>query len=258
MTHRPDAARKTRRQTDAFQNYLSAIGLTFSELRNIFASLSYIGPIRAQPERHYEVLTETPVSVGAQGQHAPELIRRNIQKLRKNLDRWVKAFEFGDRIEVQNLSDSMFTLNFFSNNGRYRTSIADEGFGASQVLPLIVQALMSERGSLCIAEQPEIHLNPRLQSVLADLLADMANRDRRVIVETHSEHVLLTLRRLVASKKISSDKIAIYYIEGRPNNALIRKIKLSANGGIQEWPKGFFEESLREALALATAQASRK
>lgn len=254
----PDAARKARRHSEAFQNYLSAIGLTYSEVRNVFDSFSYIGPIRAQPKRYYEVRPEKPSAVGARGEAAPELIRRNASKLKKDLNRWVKAFEFGDSLEVNSLSDNLYELNFVSAGGTKKTSIADAGFGASQVLPLVVQALTAERGSLCVAEQPEIHLNPRLQCVLADLLAEIANRDRRVIVETHSEHVLLRLRRLIADNKISSDKVAIYYIEGTARKATIREIELSEKGAVLAWPKGFFEEGIREALALATAQASQK
>ena len=151
---------------------------------------------------------------------------------------------------------SLFSLSFLGN-GRSRTNIADAGFGASQVLPLIVQALAAERNSLTIAEQPEIHLNPRLQYLLADLLVEMANGDHRVIVETHSEHLLLTLRRLVADGKIKHDQVAIYFVEKTKGASKIRAIDLTDNGHIlsETWPKGFFEDSLSESLALAAAQS---
>ena len=37
-------------------------------------------------------------------------------------------------------------------------NVADSGFGASQILPLIVQGLYAESGSLIITEQPVIEL----------------------------------------------------------------------------------------------------
>jgi predicted ATPase len=125
------------------------------------------------------------------------------------------------------------------------------------VLPLIVQALAAPKGSLTIAEQPEIHLNPRLQYLLADLFAEMASSDHRVIVETHSEHLLLRLRRLVASGKIGHEKVAIYFVEKRNGVSRIRHVPIQQNGHISSevWPEGFFEESLRESLALAAAQS---
>ena len=107
-----------------------------------------------------------------------------------------------------------------------------------------------------VAEQPEIHLNPRLQCVLADLFVEMANSEHRIIVETHSEHLLLRLRRLVASGEIPHEKVAIYFVEKSAGISTIRPIPLEENGHIPSdvWPKGFFEETLRESLALATEQ----
>jgi len=255
-----DAKRKQRRHTHAFQEYLSIIGFMMSEMRGVLAALSYIGPIRERPRRYYEVKNEGPLSVGPRGENAPDLLRRRFNSIRSGINRWVRAFEFGDRLLLEDLSDSLFTLCFARSKRAQTISIADAGFGASQVLPLVVQALTGSRGSLTIAEQPEIHLNPRLQCVLGDLLCEMANADQRVVVETHSEHLLLTVRRLVAEKKITSDKVAIYYIEGAGGKASIRSIPLTSNGGVPEkhWPKGFFEDGLREALALASAQTARK
>ena len=38
----------------------------------------------------------------------------------------------------------------------------------SQVLPLVVMSLISEPGALLLYEQPELHLHPAVQSLLAD------------------------------------------------------------------------------------------
>ena len=106
------------------------------------------------------------------------------------------------------------------------SNIADAGFGTSQLLPLIIQTLTARPGTITIAEQPEIHLNPRLQSVLADLFVEMANTGHHVIVETHSEHLLLRLRRLVASGKIKSSEVAIYFIERLKGESTVRSVPI--------------------------------
>jgi predicted ATPase len=85
---------------------------------------------------------------------------------------------------------------------------------------------------LTIAEQPEIHLNPRLQYVLADLFVEMANSDHRVIVETHSEHLLFRLRRLVADGKIDHKRVAIYFVEKVNGVSGIRRVDLLGNGHV--------------------------
>ena len=82
------------------------------------------------------------------------------------------------------------------------TTIADVGFGVSQLLPILVIGLRSGRASLLILEQPEIHLHPRLQANLADFLLTLAASGRRIIVETHSDHFINRLRRRIAARLI--------------------------------------------------------
>jgi predicted ATPase len=165
----------------------------------------------------------------------------------------------GQELLLKDLSDDLFEINFKSKFSKSITNIADAGFGTSQVLPLITQAIAAAPDSLTLAEQPEIHLNPRLQCVLADLFVEMAAAKRRVIVETHSEHLLLRLRRLVAMGKISHEDVALYFIERDREQSTIRHVPIQKNGHIKpaDWPAGFFGETLRESLALATTQGSK-
>ena len=123
-----------------------------------------------------------------------------------------------------------------------------------------MQGLYGPEGSLILAEQPEIHLNPRLQSGLADLFSSFVQQGRRVLVETHSEHLLLRLRRLVAEGQLKSSDLALYYIERSGNTSTVRNVPVQSNGHIQseDWPVGFFEDSLREAFDLAAAQTRSK
>jgi predicted ATPase len=245
----------SRQQSRAFNSYLGVIAFAFEEIRHLFRDLTYVGPLREQPRRYYEIAGEMPLSVGSHGEHMANVIRRRFAHDHKPLDSWIRKFEFGDRLRVRDLSDDLFSLYFKGAKNSFTANIADAGFGASQVLPLIVQALTADTESLTIAEQPEIHLNPRLQSVLADLFVEMANNDRRVIVETHSEHLLLRLRRLVADGTIDHQKVAIYFVEKQDGVSHVKCIPVKQNGHIDQWPRGFFEDSLRESLALASAQS---
>ncbi len=140
-----------------------------------------------------------------------------------------------------------------------RTNFADAGFGVSQIFPIIVAGLSAKKGSYLIFEQPEIHLNPRLQSILAQLFAYFVSEGINLIVETHSEHFLLRLRQIIASGQLKSDKVNLYYVEKEEERSLIRKIFIKENGHIDsaDWPKGFFDETLRGALELAGAQVVR-
>jgi len=242
-----------------FVMYAAALSAALGELQELFNDLSYVGPLRERPRRYYPIAGEMIASVGSRGEHMANLVRRRLPELKHQLDQWIERFEFGAGLVAESLSDELFSLSFVDSHRAARTNIADAGFGASQVLPLIVQALAARKQSLTIAEQPEIHLNPRLQYVLADLFVEMANSDRRVIVETHSEHLLLRLRRLVADGKIDHKQVAIYFVEKINGVSSIRLVSLEGNGHIKSnvWPKGFFEDTLKESFALAAAQSRR-
>jgi hypothetical protein len=246
----------SRKLTPAFALYLGTIATVFDELLRILRDLSYIGPLRERLRRYYEVSEEMPPSVGVHGQHMATLIHRRPD-LKAPLNSWVQRFGFGTELISEELSAEVFSLFFVGHNPSVKTNVADAGFGASQVLPLIVQSLAAETDSLTFAEQPEIHLNPDLQAALADLFVDMANRDQTVVVETHSEHLFLRLRTLVAEKRIEHAKVAIYFVEKDNGISIVKNIPVQQNGHIssEAWPKGFFEQTLKESLALATAQS---
>jgi predicted ATPase len=250
---------KVGRFSEGYSEFLSAISFNNSSVRDFLGDLSFLGPIRENPHRIYEITNETYNTVGSRGEKMPNLLKK-IGNNNKALNDWVKRFGFGDKVHLEKLYSNAYSLRFKNNNSTNYTSISNAGFGASQILPLIVQAVVSPPGSITIAEQPEIHLNPKVQCELADLFIAMANKHQTVIVETHSEHLLLRLRRLVAENKIRSEDVAIYFVENDRGNSQIKSIALQENGNIKpiDWPKDFFAESLKEALAMASEQAKRK
>lgn len=255
-----DENTKKRSFSPDFSALLQAVSFNYSMTSEIIGELSYLGPIRDNPKRYYEVGNESYNTVGHKGENTATLLKKNMKKIQKELNEWVQKFGFGDDVELKELSNTVHSIIFNDHNTETYTNIANAGFGASQILPLIVQALLSPKESLTVAEQPEIHLNPKLQCVLADLFAYMAKKDQRIIVESHSEHLLLRLRYLVANKTLKSDDLAIYFIEKSDGVSTIKEIKVEEDGHINpiEWPKGFFEDSLRESLALASEQIKQR
>ncbi|MFC1605222.1 DUF3696 domain-containing protein, partial [Planctomycetota bacterium] len=117
-----------------------------------------------------------------------------------------------------------------------------------------VQTVLTPKNGCLIVEQPEIHLHPAAQANLADLFVHYANEGKQLVVETHSEHLLLRVRRRIAEGKISPDKVRIFLVEKSGTSTRIRCLKLEKNGHFQRWPKGFFEEGYKEAMAIAEAQ----
>lgn len=251
--------RKISQFSNGFSQFLSVISYNNAKVRNYLGDLSFIGPIREYPHRIYEITNETYNTVGSKGENFPNLLKKlGVQN--KVLNQWIQKFGFGDKIELKHHYSNTYSIRFCKDDCDYYTSIANSGFGASQVLPLIIQSLVSPKRSVTIAEQPEIHLNPKIQCVLAELFVSMANKGQTVIIETHSEHLLLRLRRLIAEEKINSENVAIYFVEKDGTDSKIKEIKLQENGHINpiDWPKDFLGESLKESIALASIQSKRR
>ncbi len=126
----------------------------------------------------------------------------------------------------------------------------DIGVGISQVLPVVTAALSSH--PLVIIEQPELHLHPRMQVALGDVLIDgLKTKVKQFIIETHSEHLMLRLLRRIREGSFSSDDLAVVYIEpgdGQPGARSTRvlhalHLRVDTNGDFRDrWPHGFFEE----------------
>jgi len=144
-----------------------------------------------------------------------------------------------------------------------KLSLNDVGTGFSQLIPVII-ALFQELHGRAFFEQPELHLHPRLQTVLGDLFIDALNQRRKaepglgsMIIETHSEHILLRLLRRIretgkadiqhARFNLTPEDVAILYFEPDADETFVHHIRVSADGTFADrWPKGFFDERFEE------------
>lgn len=135
----------------------------------------------------------------------------------------------------------------------------DIGVGISQVIPVVVGALDSgdvgRRNSIFAVEQPELHVHPAVQTSLGDVFIEaVKNSDRMMLIETHSEHLVLRiLRRIresaIDSPLISVSDVAVLCAETLPEEegAEFYEMELSEQGEIlSQWPGGFFPERINE------------
>jgi predicted ATPase len=136
----------------------------------------------------------------------------------------------------------------------------DVGIGVSQVLPVLVSAYASKDKLLAI-EQPEIHLHPALQAELGDVFLDAALTDaaNTVLIETHSEHLLLRIMRRMLETfeerlpdgvpEVRPEHVMVLFVEPDGARSIVREMPLNERGElVKAWPGGFFEEGLREVF----------
>jgi AAA ATPase domain len=227
------------------------IGVSYR--RNI-TRLCPLGPFRKPPQRWYTFSGTTPTDVGYDGATLPDLLYRTAS-LVENTNKWLNKLEIGYKIQTNAVSDRNpdlyeITLKDLRRGGDSQTEVglSNVGFGISQVLPMIVQSLVSENQIITI-EQPEVHIHPRLQADLGDLFIESIEepRQNQFIIETHSEHLALRLQRRVREKKLSPDQLSILYVSRGPNGSTVQPLRLDEEGDfIDDFPGGFFPERLRE------------
>ncbi len=141
-------------------------------------------------------------------------------------------------------------------------TLANVGFGASQILPVLGLCLSATPGDLVLLEQPELHLNPGMQQKLADFLLTMSKTGRQIIVETHSEYLITRLRRNAASDPDDHKFFTIIFVERDVESGTsYRTVSVDEQGDLSEWPQGFFDhvaEDLRVLMRKAAERQSKK
>lgn len=122
--------------------------------------------------------------------------------------------------------------------------IADVGFGVSQSLPIIVALHKARPGQLVYLEQPEIHLHPRAQVAMAELLIEAAERGVRVVTETHSRLLLQGLQTVVARRSLK-DLVRLHWFQRDKEGATqVTPAALDEYGRFGDWPEDFDDVSL--------------
>lgn len=138
-------------------------------------------------------------------------------------------------------------------------NIADVGIGVSQVLPILVALIAAQEGQLVYVEQPELHLHPKAQVAMGELLAEAANRGVRVIVETHSSLLLLTVQTLIAQGKIKNTDVGLHWFTRNAKGATdVQYVQPDEDGAYGAWPEDFSEIELKAQDAYLTAVGLRQ
>lgn len=238
------------------------------EIEELFAGVFYIGPLREWPKRIYIATGEAPQDVGLKGELSVDVLwvqaRRKAtrEKLLGKVNHWMREFGIASEVGLRRIGGNNYSVICKDPKTHLNVNLADVGFGASQIFPIVVEGFYARDRAMLLVEQPEIHLHPKAQGTLGDLLVDIATSGagKTLLVETHSEHVLSRIRRRIAEGKLSRDSVAIYYCDPSSDGSHIREIKINELGQYEGegLPHGFFEESYEETVEQFKAAASRK
>lgn len=230
-------------------------------IKNISTQYQYcfehIAPLRNAPSRLY-IADSSYSTVGISGENAIQLLNE-ISKEKRDYYNILAPKDGNLSIEcakyaVQEVVNSWLDYidighyNIKSDEEIIRLfieshSIADVGFGVSQILPIIVEGSIMKQYQTLLLEQPEIHLHPKAQMKIADYLLSLALSKKNIIVETHSDHIINRIVRRCLEDPALIDHVSILFLskndEGITN---IETINIDQHLGIDKAPKDFFDQ----------------
>lgn len=227
----------------------------FHVMSPVQGPLTSIAPIRSTPRRIYDSAVR---SYSPEGDHVPHVLRRTL-RARSSSPRFVKRLQaFG---EESGLFEAIVAHSF----GRTKQSpfelvvhfkgaalnISNVGYGVSQALPLVVEFLLPEERRSFAVQQPEVHLHPRAQAALGDLIYAVSREKKHAFfVETHSDYLVDRFRLALRAGERPISAQVLFFVRGDSGN-VAHILPISPRGMYpMEQPRAFREFFLREESRL--------
>jgi hypothetical protein len=189
------------------RTFMRETNASMQEVSEFLSLMTYVGPFRTPPKRRYSFSGLAASETGQSGEQAMDLLiletitrHQSSTPLRDAVAFWLRHMNLAKSVDVSSIAagSNLFEIMLSGAGTAKSANIADVGFGISQVLPVLIQGLLTPRGGLYAVQQPELHLHPDAQAGLADFFLFLAEQGIRCMIETHSEYLLVRLRRRLA------------------------------------------------------------
>jgi predicted ATPase len=219
---------------------------------NYTCKIIHVPGLRGNPERTYPVTAISNNFPGTFENYVASLIANwqdEASYKLADLARSLNALGLTEKVDVRKVDDTQVEVRVGHRrkNTTEMLSIADVGFGVSQTLPVIVALIAADPQQLVYIEQPEIHLHPRAQAALADIIVEAVNRGVRVTLETHSDLFLRRIQSLVAEDKLAHDKVKLHWFtKDEDGFTQVSTANLDPDGSFGDWPEDFGDVDLQE------------
>lgn len=230
-------------------------------LKKVFLQgFTYLCADRMAPHYEYEYIKDS-ITCDCHGKNTGDIINNNDFlfktdsfrsinftddiKLRRQLNEWIDYIFPGVEIELEK-GDKTYKIKDHEN---VATNI---GFGITYALPILVSGLTVHKGGILIVENPEAHLHAKAQSNMGYFLARMAAAGVRVIIETHSEHIVNGIRRMIVEGKteMSHEDMTIYFFQNKNGEKNIMEFGMDEWGNLNEFPVDFFDQVRQDMFKL--------
>ena len=221
------------------------------EIRNFLSNLYALAPVRPEAKPVYNLAEAKAANDDAYDSGFVALLAGN-NSVQKAVNDWLMLMQVGYEVEVESLDHHLpghCVVRLYDVRGTTRTlvSLGDVGYGISQVLPVIASCV-ARRATTLLIEQPELHIHPRLQAELGELFKDaVIKQQHQLIIETHSEHLMLRIQKLIRKGELKPDDVSVLYVSRGEDGSNVQQLRLDTDGEfLDPWPDGFFPERMTE------------
>lgn len=230
----------------------------------------FLGAERWGPRREYEKRYERTYNtkLGIQGELTPAYLNNAVNinqeigllemrnsflsegstQLTENVNAWMsQIMKLPIKTVANSVSDTKIKLEYkFGGNKGKSFSALQVGFGFTFVLPIIVALLQAKKGDLIIIENPEAHLHPAAQVELGLMVAHAVKQGVQVILESHSDHILNSLRLARKTGVLEKEEdVNLIFVQRDLRSgtgiSFIDEIKIKDNGKLTNRPADFFD-----------------
>lgn len=235
--------------------------------RDRFSKLSipdvqWLSPSRAHIERSFALKTGQ-ATISGDGSGYEQLLVRSVVRstsgpLLNRVSSWLTKL-LGLTIEAQPNANRWELVCRSEANPLAWVNIVDSGQGVQDILPLLTLLLQDQpKPSVQLVEEPECHLHPNLHPALGELFVHHTTQhpDQMLMVETHSENLLLSLQLQIAEGKLPPENLIVYWLRWLPEGfTTADKITFDWLGMPNEsLPPGVFTEDIDQARRLFQIQ----
>ena len=257
----PFGAKEEDNEEDGDDVYFTIKASDRLSLKKMFLQgFSYMCADRMAPHYEYEYIKDA-TTCDCHGKNTGDIINNNdfffktnsIRsinftediKLRRQLNEWIDYIFPGIEIELEK-GDKTYKIKDHNN------AATNIGFGITYALPILVSGLTVPEGGILIVENPEAHLHAKAQSNMGYFLARMAAAGVRVIIETHSEHIVNGIRRMIVEGKstMSHEDMTIYFFKDKNGKRNIMEFGMDEWGNLDEFPVDFFDQVRQDMFEL--------
>lgn len=245
---------------------LTIMKMVKTAINNWFSNLKYIGPTRVSPMPIVSYASANFKDVGIDGQHTRFILHQKQNEVLENgktllseVKHWIcDQMKLAQDLSVVKDGTNSYRIRLTDNRGE-KVELYQVGFGVSQVLPIIVQGLLTPRGGMFIVDAPEVHMHPSVQGTLLDFFAEMSCNGRSVLVETHSDHIVIRTRRRLAEHSISPENVNLCYVTNGDKGSEFRTITIDSSGNIRSsLPTGFLDVMDEDFRSIVKAKLKSK